>query len=149
MEPTDPDAQAELEAWTERAFADLEAAGGDPERLGEPSRTIVVITACQGVIDNGGLRFFFENDWPGLPPYRSIADTYRRIGATGTAEAVEAATGLFPFPQPETDCERRRAALAGPVGAEIDALTPSDDDIWMLLAQHLRTVRREHSNGEA
>ena len=139
MAPSDPDVQAALDAWIERAFAELEAAGGDPVRLSEPFRTIVVITACQGVIDNGGLRLFFENDWPGQPPYATFADAYRRVGARHSAEAIESAARLFPCARPESEQARRRQVLAGPTGAEVDALTPTDEDVWAALALYLRS----------
>lgn len=94
------------------AFAQLDAAGGDPARLPIPLQTVVVVFAAQGMIDNGGLELFFESDFPGQPPYSFITDAYRRIGAVPGAECIDSAAMLFSFEAPQLSQERRRAFLA-------------------------------------
>jgi hypothetical protein len=54
-----------IDQAVELASRHLRRVGGDPRRLSEPARTLVLVYGAQGVIDNGGFRYFFENDWPG------------------------------------------------------------------------------------
>jgi len=124
------------------AFERLGQAGGDPRELGEPFRTVAVFTAAQGVIDNGGLRHLFENDWPAQPPYATFSAAYRTIGANAEADAIDAAASLFELEHPEREAERRDELLAGPVGARIEALDSEfGSDVWHLLAEYVRAHR--------
>src|SRR5688500_8764243 len=108
-----------LESVSAEAFARLEAAGGDPRKLIDPWRTVVVVHAAQGVIDNGGLRYFFGNDFPENPPYSVFEDAYRRIGAGRAADALGRATRLFRFADPQLDLEQRREVLEDAESQEI------------------------------
>jgi hypothetical protein len=84
---------------------------GDPLKLPVPVRTLALLSGAQGVIDNGGLQFFFENDWEAQPPYGVFVEAYREIGAEAEANALAAAVALFPFANPHKKCERRREFL--------------------------------------
>lgn len=90
------------------AFQKLEAAGDDFSNIEEPYRTVAIIFAAQGVIDNGGLVYFFENDWPHAPPYSVFADAYERIGRLEAAHAIRNAAASFGVDMPERECDRRR-----------------------------------------
>jgi hypothetical protein len=81
------------------ALAEVERVG-DPDSLPPPLRTVVLVHAAQGIIDNGGLQYFFENDFPGRPPYSVFVDAYRAIGAHEEARAIAEAVKLFPFANP-------------------------------------------------
>ncbi|WP_419191821.1 DMP19 family protein [Engelhardtia mirabilis] len=132
-----------LELASEVAFERLADAGGDPRDLQDPLRTIAIVYAAQGVIDNGGLRYLFEADWPGQPPYSLLSDAYRNIGAAREAQAIDAATALFDFADPQTDSDRRCELLAGPVGERIEALDGEfSDDIWRLLSTYAHAHAR-------
>ena len=121
------------------ALEKLGEVGGDIRRLDEPFRTVAIIGAAQGVIDNGGLRYFFESDWPEQPPYAVFVDGYRAIGAKAEAEAIRAAAETFGFAKPERDEERRGAFLAGAGGKEIDKLEAKmKSDVWSLLEKYIR-----------
>lgn len=91
---------AELRAGIDFAFEQLERSGDDVSRLALPVRTIVVIVSAQGVIDNGGLHYFFESDFPGCPAYETFVDAYLEIGAVEAARALAEAVALFPFGEP-------------------------------------------------
>jgi len=84
---------------------------GDPARLPDAVRIVVLVHAAQGVIDNGGLQYFFETDFPESPPYSLFVDAYRAIGATAEAEALARAVALFPFPDPHKSASRRNEFL--------------------------------------
>lgn len=97
-----------LEAFSDLAFKKLAKADDRMEQLEEPYQTVVTIYSAQGVIDNGGMVYFFENDWPHHQPYSDFADAYERIGRHGAAEALRHAADSFEVPNPERDKEARR-----------------------------------------
>jgi len=74
-----------------------------PERV----RTVIMVDAAQGVIDNGGLQYFFEMDFPDKPPYSDFINAYRRIGAVDAAAAMERAVALFPLKEPHLHVSKR------------------------------------------
>ena len=126
-----------LDAASDVALARLKSADGDVSRLDDPFRTVAVIYSAQGVIDNGGLRYFFENDWPGQPPYSAFSEAYRAIGASPEARAIEAGAAMFPFPTPEREETRRRRLLQGSGAERIEALDASfKSDVWARLAEY-------------
>lgn len=43
-------------------------------------RTVALVLIGQAAIDNGGLKYFFENDWLEGVTYSHFADAYERIG---------------------------------------------------------------------
>jgi hypothetical protein len=73
---------------------------GDPLDLPLPIQTVVLVHAAQGLIDNGGLRWFFEKDFDLNPDYAVFTDAYRRIGANKAAAAIQEAVELFGLPDP-------------------------------------------------
>jgi len=132
-----------LDAAADRAFAKLKRAGGDPRSLEDPFRTVAIIYSAQGVIDNGGLRYFFESDWPGQPAYVVFAKAYRNIGATAHALAIEEAAKVFEFPNPEREATRRSESLSGAEGDRIDAIDRKlGEDVWALLAEYARSHKK-------
>lgn len=136
---------AALAAATDRAFAALDAAGGTLEALGEVDRTLVIVTSAQGVIDNGGLRCFFENDWAGMPPYELFAAAYRRAGLGSVADAILSAAGLYPFPEPHRHERQRRAfhaeaeALGRAPFEAFDRVACGNAEVWPALARLVRS----------
>lgn len=107
------------------AARQLQAAHGDLSALSLPLLTVVLVTAAQGTIDNGGLGFFFGPDFPGRPHYSMFIEAYRRIGAARQADRLEAAVRLFPFADPHLARIERRAFMDQHLG-EFEAL---DDGI--------------------
>src|ERR687890_591346 len=73
---------------------------GDLRKLPARLRTVVLVHAAQGIIDNGGVQYFFESDFPGQPPYSVFVDAYHTIGAEDEAQALADAVKLFPFANP-------------------------------------------------
>jgi hypothetical protein len=72
----------------------------DVSKLPFELKIVAIVHAAQGVIDNGGLQYFFEADFPGKPPYSLFVDAYREIGASDAALVLEQAVSLFPFREP-------------------------------------------------
>jgi hypothetical protein len=88
------------------ALAEVERVG-DLDKLAAPVRTVVLVHAAQGIIDNGGLQYFFESDFPGQPSYSVFVDAYRTIGASEEAQALADAVKLLPFANPHRFRVRR------------------------------------------
>lgn len=107
-----------LDRASDEAFARFAAAGEDFSALPDPIKTVVIVCGAQGVIDNGGLDYFYRGDWPGQPPYSTFSEAYRRIGATLAAESIEGTASLFPFAEPHRHKELRRQYLDGELSPE-------------------------------
>lgn len=76
---------------------------GDLAKLSPAVRTLLLVSAAQGVIDNGGLQYFFESDYEGQPHYSEFVEGYRAIGANKEGDALAAAVALFPFSEPHLE----------------------------------------------
>jgi hypothetical protein len=100
-----------LDRASSYAFARLEGVGGDMGQLPEPLQTVVIVQTAQGIIDNGGLEYFYESDFPGNPPYSMFVETFRRIGAEAVASCIEETSHMFPFSQPHLHESRRQQWL--------------------------------------
>ncbi len=59
-------------------------------------QNFLLVVSAQGVIDNGGYRYFFGADWPGNPPYSKFIDAYQSIGCEEQAKELERVVGTFP-----------------------------------------------------
>ncbi len=92
--------QSFLDGAIDHAYTFLPAVDGNVALLPEPMRTIVIVSTAQGIIDNGGLEYFFENDFPHNPPYCLFVEAFRRIGADVVSACIERCTEMFPFPDP-------------------------------------------------
>ncbi|MFC0251677.1 DMP19 family protein [Massilia consociata] len=84
----------------EHAYTFLSAVDGNAALLPEPMRTVVIVSTAQGIIDNGGLEYFFESDFPHNPPYSLFVEAFRRIGADGVSTCIERCADMFPFAHP-------------------------------------------------
>lgn len=82
-------------------------AHGDVSRLTLPVQTVAVVDTAQGIIDNGGLAYFYESDFPGTPPYSFFVEAYRRIGAEVAASCLDASVRMFPFSEPHLHARKR------------------------------------------
>ena len=83
----------------------------DFRNLPEPMRTVVIVHAAQGIIDNGGLEYFFERDFRQNPPYSTFVEAFRRIGADDVAKCIEESANMFPFPHPHLHQAQREGWL--------------------------------------
>ena len=100
----------QIERAVKYAYAEINRVS-DPNKLPSPVRTVILIHAAQGIIDNGGLQYFFESDFEGQTPYLVFVDAYREIGAEDAAQALADAVKLFPFPDPHLYQTRRNEFL--------------------------------------
>ena len=81
-------------------LAEVKRAGNDLFKLPRPLQVVALVHAAQGIIDNGGLQYFFEADFPDNPPYSVFSDAYRAIGSVKGADALDQAASMFDFRSP-------------------------------------------------
>ena len=131
------------------------AKAGDVTKLPAPVRTVALVQAAQGVIDNGGLQYFFESDFPGKPDYALFIEAYRAIGADDAARTLAQAVALFPFGSPHMHVKKRNEFLDSfldeddePVNSPFEPLTKKlcgNKSIWAKLKKYAA----EHSTAFA
>lgn len=103
--------QSLLEQASAYSTARVREVGGEVTQLPEAVQTMVVIDTAQGIIDNGGLEYFYESDFPGCPPYSFFVETFRRIGAESVASCIEESSRMFPFADPHLHETKRQKWL--------------------------------------
>lgn len=101
----------QLENASNYAFVEFEKHENDLTKLPIPLLTLVLVCSAQGIIDNGGFKYFFESDFPNHPPYSSFSDAYQRIGAEKAGCSFEKAVALFPFDAPHLHATKRQKFL--------------------------------------
>lgn len=131
----------------DHAVAALHAAGGDLELLPVPLRTLLMIESAQGMIDSGGLEYFYEADFPNNPPYAAFVEAYRRIGADAAADCLEQSAAMFPFEEPQLFEPLRRLWLekwrleADGAFERLSGRISGDASVWTLLEAYVASHR--------
>lgn len=118
----------------------LTSLGDDMSRLPPNVRVFLLVNGAQGVIDNGGYRYFFGQDWPGTPPYEDFANAYEAIGCIRQAADLRRVATSFPFSEPHLHKEERQAFIDARYNKSTycvpewgDALC-GDKEVWERLA---------------
>ncbi len=96
-----------LEKVHDVAMLELEKEKNDICRVREPFRSLIIVYSAQGIIDNGGLKYFFETDYPGNPPYKYFIDAYKRTGSIEGSTCLQDAVNSFPFDEPHLNGDLR------------------------------------------
>lgn len=129
------------------AVSCLHAAAGDLDALPVPLQTLLVVESAQGIIDNGGLEYFYETDFPNNPPYSVFVEAYRRIGADAAASCIEQTAAMFPFLEPhlfeplrQVWLERFRADRDGEF-ARLARCIGGDRTVWAKLSEYVAKNR--------
>jgi hypothetical protein len=133
-----------LDVASDYAFERLNDVDGSLAKLPLPLQTVVVVYSAQGVIDNGGLEYFYESDFPNNPPYALFVSAYRRIGAVDAADCIEKSAALFPFPNPHMHRVKRDQFLEKKVSAAFSSLSDricGDESVWKKLALYVKQNR--------
>jgi hypothetical protein len=133
-----------IENAFQKATKQLEKIGDDIHSLPIEIATFLRVYAAQGVFDNGGYRYFFENDWPDNSPYDEFVQAYREIGCTNQADDIDRVVKTFLLSDPHLHLEERLRFIdqnydedAFEVKGWGDALC-GDATVWNNLAQYVR-----------
>lgn len=117
----------------------LDETDGDANKLPEVLQTTYFVYLGQGVIDNGGLAYFYENDFAGQPPYDLIVAAFRRVEAYAVADCIERTVDMFSFSAPHLKREARIEWI-GSIEDEtehefhqLSDLACGDKSVWPLL----------------
>ena len=130
-----------LDKISDYCFQKLEDVNNDTSKLNPVLQTVIAIYSAQGIIDNGGFQYFFENDFPQNPSYSFFSDSYRTIGADKAADNIDKAIQLFGFQEPHKHIEQRIQFLEQNDNEELpfhklgDEIC-GDDSIWEKLADY-------------
>ena len=131
-----------LDRAAKHAYKELERVGGDPSKLDVVLQTVAVIYSVQAIIDNGGFRYLFENNFPFKPPYSVFSEAYRRIGATLQAELLDKAVSIFPFSEPHKFEDKRNEFMDSLDEShelfEIGNAVCGDEAVWTNLEKYAR-----------
>lgn len=143
-----------LDECYDHALTRLTEAGGDLDALPLPLQTLLIVESAQGIIDSGGLEFFYEADFPGNPPYSAFVEAYRLIGAEPAARCIEATAAMFPFEEPHLFQELRELWLdklrwlPGSEFARMSAQVAGDASVWRKLADYVERNSPAFAPGE-
>lgn len=105
--------------------------------------------AAQGVIDNGGFKYFFGEDWPNQPPYSVFVDAYAAIGCPEQAKDLARVAASFPFRNPHLFRDLRKMYMTENYDEDNlhvkgwgEALC-GDEEVWQKLEQFILEHRPE------
>lgn len=104
--------------------------------------TFLLVYSAQGVIDNGGYRYFFGADWPQNPPYSKFVEAYKAIGCIEQSKDLARVVATFPFDSPHLKETARKKYMEDnydkdkfEVSGWGDALC-GDEEVWDKLAKY-------------
>jgi hypothetical protein len=97
-------------------LAGCESPSWSPLQLPLPLFQVWAVRSAMGVIDNGNLAYFFENDWTGNPDYARFVGAYRAVGSNESADCLEDAVALLGLKDPHLQYEARRRIIYPPDG---------------------------------
>jgi hypothetical protein len=129
-----------LDKAAKAVYRELELVGGDPLKLTPVLQPVAILYTVQAIVDNGGFRYLFENDYS--EPYPVFVTAYREIGANEAADRLQRAVALFPFENPHGNHEGRLKFM--------DSLDEShelfilgdqvcgDERVWQLMEEYVR-----------
>jgi hypothetical protein len=127
----------------------LTSVGDDMSRLPESVRIFLLVNGAQGVIDNGGYKYLFGQDWPGNPPYENFAVAYEAIGCIRQAADLRRVAASFPFSEPHLHKDERKAFIDARYDKSTycvpewgDALC-GDKEVWEKLATFYFMCRKD------
>jgi hypothetical protein len=142
-----------MDDLVEQAFGHAEAVlqetDGDFSALSPALQVVVLIVSAQGVLDNGGYRYFFERDWPGQPSYEIFAQSYEAIGCRDLAAELRRVVATFPFPEPHLKSDERVSYISDHYDEESFEVPEwgeafcGDPSVWAKLAAYCRRHRAE------
>ena len=80
--------------------------------LSTPARVLLHLVTSTGIIDNGGARYFLEDDFQSGEQHREIAEEYSAIGMSQVTDCLMRALSVFPDGEVIGDLEMRNELLS-------------------------------------
>jgi hypothetical protein len=138
----------EISAAFKAAQSHLQRHRNELSKVPAPVATFLRVYGAQGVIDNGGYRYFFEADWPDTPDYSVFVEAYRSIGCRSQAKDLARVVKTFPFSRPHLRVEKRNEFIRENYDARKfhvrgwgNALC-GDESVWSALARFVRKHKK-------
>jgi len=136
-----------LDLAVDGLYKELERVDNDLSKIPEVARPIALLYMFQGMVDNGGFRYPMGFNFPGNPPYSTISDAYRKIGAIDAGDALDKAVALFPFANPEQDADARNQFMGSlEDGSEFEKLSDQvcgDETIWKQMDEYVAKYNKD------
>ena len=110
----------------------------DYATLTQHERDLLLIWHADGIIGNGGFRYFVEQRMP----FQDVIEALRRVGIPEAVEVVGAALALFPSPLPVSDGDLARELNA--LRVQLDELGRRFWEIDNLIVEKLAAFVRTH-----
>jgi len=127
----------------------LFAVDGNMSLLPHSVQIFLLVNGAQGVIDNGGYIFFFENDWPGTPPYEDFITAYETIGCIEEAADLRRVVATFQFSDPHLHKDKRREYMDVRYDKRVYGIPEwgsflcGNKNIWENLARYYQTNQED------
>ena len=120
----------------------LDKAHDKMDQLQAEVSTFLYVHSAQGVIDNGGYRYFFESNFPTNPPYSKFIEAYKNIGCEKQAKELERIVSSFPFENVHLEADLRNKYMDKNFDEDMyevkgwgNALC-GDEEVWNKLGQY-------------
>jgi hypothetical protein len=128
-----------LDQTADALYRELELKGGDPLKLPPVQQPVAILYTIQAIVDNGGFRYLFENQYDA--PYAVFVAAYSQIGAEDAAVCLEKAVARFPFENPHLDREARLEFMDSLNESdelfELDDKVCGDESVWQLMEEYV------------
>lgn len=95
--------------------------------LDQSCRKVVMVYSAWGIIENGGLQYFFESNFPGDPPYDVFVQAFSSVGLTEIALRFSKLVSLFPFDDPHKFPQKRQDFIDSQPSSFITSMEELDD----------------------
>jgi hypothetical protein len=79
--------------------------------LSEAQKPVVYLVTAHGIMENGGLRYFLESDFPDHVSHDEVAKCYVSIGMPKAYEIIKSSFRIFPGSTPPSDLPLRSRLL--------------------------------------
>ncbi len=113
--------------------------GSEPFALDNPFRTVLLVNGSQGVIDNGGLDYFYEQHHE-FAEIQAVIDAYREIGANAAADRLAASLQCFPPDTKDPESRMEFVSMRRLSGDKLDQLSNEicgDGMVWRKLNAYI------------
>ncbi len=141
--------RTEVDDAADFAFDVLKSLNNDISCMPTSLQTFLRVYLAQGILDNGGLQYFFESNFEDCPPYSVFVDAYVTVGAADAAKLLDQAVAMFNDPDAHLDANARQAVMESLWNdpsegfADLDLKLCGYESVWDDLRQFVLSHRDE------